>query len=107
MPHYEHRSVGPKRMTMTSHKSQIRWEYLEARAHAWIKPSLVMSSTFVRLAQSPNLTSSASHWIKAAFHTVPWPFCALMETAKYPPPAWFLRISDILSVEAMSYFQGS
>lgn len=85
MPQYKRRSAGPKRMTVTSRKFQIRWEYLEARAPAWIKPSLVMSSTFVRLAQSPNFASSASHWIKAALHTVPWPFYALMQPARNPP----------------------
>lgn len=102
MPHYKRRSAGPKRMTVTSQKSQTRWEYLEVRAPEWIKPSLVMRGTFVPLAQSPNFASSASHWIKAAPHTVPWPFYARMQPARNPPiQLGFSGSPDILFVKSM------
>lgn len=32
-----------------------------------------------------NFASSASHWIKAALHTVLWPFYALKQSAQNPP----------------------
>lgn len=77
MPCGERRSAGPKRMTVTSQESQIHWACLEVRTPAWITSSLVMSSTFVRSAQT-DFALSAPYWITAALHTVPWPLNALM-----------------------------